>query len=157
MHGSGTANLAGLGVITPNYYAPPLANYAGPYGVGGTAYGTITGCYSVGYYATLDATQILIGYTIPATSITSVTGSWSPPTQAQVQSGITFGVSGGSLGTYTGAGFNTDPGVVNVLTGTTYTILGSSKTGTFAPAYQAVRPDKPPALRKRTVVEEYQQ
>lgn len=60
---------------------------------------------------------------------------YTDPGESFVKSGITYVYDDTEkTGTYKGAGFNTDPGVENVLEETEYSILGVSKTGTFNPA-----------------------
>jgi hypothetical protein len=102
----GTADLAGT-TITPNYAAPAQANVYGAYGPSSGSTGSIQGSYSG--------------------------GTAFPVSPGVVQSGVTIPSSAGGVvnGNYKGAGFNTDPGSVNVRTGTTYMILGTSSTGSF--------------------------
>lgn len=55
------------------------------------------------------------------------TGVYVVPTTGQVKTGVTYGVSGGTSGTLT----CTDPGITNVLNGTSYNIYSTPLTGDY--------------------------
>jgi hypothetical protein len=98
----------------------------------GTAY-EINGVNETGTYTGSDrwsdpgVANVRSGTTYEANAV-AVTGTLVVPTASQVESGIAF--DNGTLGTFKGAGFNTDPGVGNVSAGTNYEILGAALTGT---------------------------
>ena len=77
-----------------------------------------------------SSTQVLSGGTYGYASAPS-TGTYVSALTTAVSSGYAYGVSGGSIGTYTGSGFNYfSPGPNFAVSGTTLMILGYTYTGT---------------------------
>jgi hypothetical protein len=103
-------------------------------GIANVANGTTYTILNVGKTGSRGATtdpgvaNVVYGTTY-SISGASKTGTYVEPTTGQVESGVAYGPLSAYLGTNVGAGFNTDPGIANVLLSTSYEILGVSNTG----------------------------